>query len=163
MERLSKHLSYSEAIHSDTAAREGIDNIPTGGQLINLQLLSINIFESVREYFNVPIYVSSMFRSEELNEALKGADNSQHMANSGAAMDLDADRYGRISNKHIFDFIKDNLEFDQLIAEYEEGGQPKWIHCSYNKGANRKEVFIAVRGKGYLPYTSKLYNEIYGE
>lgn len=165
MERISKHISYSEAIHSDTAKKHNIDNTPNGLHLVNMCYIAKNVFEPLREHFKVPIFISSMFRSLALNKALKGAKNSQHMANNGAAMDLDADRYGNITNTQIFNYIKDNLEFDQLIAELEQNGQPRWIHVSYNEGKNRKQVLIAYKDKfgriRYKDYTKEEYNKIY--
>jgi zinc D-Ala-D-Ala carboxypeptidase len=134
MESLSKHISYEEAIHSDTAKRLGILNIPNAEQLINMRNLATRIFEPVRAHFNVPIYISSFFRSSALNKAVGGATASQHMANNGAAMDIDADRYGGITNQQIFDFIKDTLDFDQLILEN------GWVHCSYKEKGNRKQI-----------------------
>jgi predicted RecB family nuclease len=162
--KISKHVAYSEVIHSDTASRKGIENIPSIEQLVSIKELAINIFEPLRRHFKVPIYISSGFRSAKLNKALKGANNSQHLANNGAAFDLDADRYGKITNTDIFSYILDNLEFDQLIAEFEDNGQPRWIHVSYKCQDNRKQVLIAYKnrwGVHYMPYTKEEFNKIY--
>ena len=139
MENISTHLTYAEAVRSDSAKRLGIDNTPNGGQIERMKTLAQKIFEPLREYAGVPIYVSSFFRSEALNKAMKGAKGSQHTY--GEAMDLDADMFGGITNKDIFYYIKDNLEFDQLIWEGGNDDNPDWVHVSFTyKYDNRKEV-----------------------
>jgi len=162
MEKISRHVSYKEATNSATAKRLGILNSPTEAQLHNMSIVAKMVFEPLRVHFSVPIYVSSMFRSEELNKALGGATSSQHMANNGAAMDIDADRYGRVTNEEIFSYIKDNLQFDQLIAEGVENGHVEWVHVSYKAKKNRNQVLIMYRENGkskYLPYTKENYNK----
>lgn len=136
---ISEHISYSEAIHSDTAKRLGIKNEPNGGQIERMRTLAEKIFEPLRNFIGVPIYVSSFFRSEELNKAIKGAKNSQHLY--GEAMDIDAEKFGGTTNKVIFNYIKDNLDFDQLIWEAGTDDEPDWVHVSFTyKYPNRKQV-----------------------
>ena len=138
--KLSKNLSLSECLVSQTAKRLGISNEPKKEHLENLQLIATNIFQPLREGLNNPIYVSSGYRSEELNEAIKGSSKtSQHMR--GEALDLDADVYGGVTNADIFYFIKDNLEFDQLIWEYGTKDNPNWVHVSFREGNNRGSIF----------------------
>ena len=160
MDKISKHITYNEATSSYLALKYGIINIPNEFQLKNMILLAEAIFEPLREFVGRPIAVTSFFRSKALNSKLKGSRTSQHMANNGAAMDLDADIYGYITNKDIFDYIKDNLNFDQLIAEYpDDKGNPSWVHVSYKEKGNRKQVFIAYPiGNGrtkYIPYNKR--------
>ena len=144
MDKISEHITYNEATSSYLALKYGIINIPNEFQLKNMILLAEAIFEPLREFVGRPIAVTSFFRSKALNSKLKGSRTSQHMANNGAAMDLDADVYGYITNKDIFDYIKENLDFDQLIAEYpDDKGNPSWVHVSYKEKGNRKQVFIA--------------------
>ena len=150
MDTISKHISFKEATNSYTAKKEGIDNIPNYNQLECMKLLAFNVFEPIRNYFNVPIYIASFFRSEKLNDKIKGAIGSQHT--KGEAMDLDADRYGKITNKQIFDYIKDNLEFDQLIWEYGDTNNPSWVHVSYKNKNNRKEILKAIKVNGKTKY-----------
>jgi hypothetical protein len=154
METISPHVLYSEVIHSDTAKRLGIDNTPNSGQIERVKTTAQKIFEPLRLALGVPIYISSCFRSEALNKAIGGAKGSQHTM--GEAMDLDAERYGQTTNKAIFDYIKDNLEFDQLIFEGNNDIEPDWVHVSYSyKHPLRKEVLRAkfVNGKTtYEPY-----------
>jgi hypothetical protein len=143
--KVTKHVSYSEIVNSATAKRLGIENIPSPEQYANIKLLCKNIFEPTREELKVAIYISSCFRSTKLNKALKGAKGSQHMADNGAAMDLDADRYGKTTNAKIFHYIKDNLDFDQLIWEFGDGTNPAWVHVSYKNKNNRKQVLVAYK------------------
>jgi len=140
MTTISEHVAYSEVIHSDTAKRLGISNIPNGGQTERIKTIAHKIFEPLRVALGVPIYISSCFRSEALNKVIGGAKGSQHL--SGEAMDLDADKYGKTTNKAIFEYIKDNLEFDQLILENVGGdGTGGWVHCSFTyKHPNRNEI-----------------------
>jgi hypothetical protein len=142
--QLSKNLTLSEVIASETAKRKGIENIPNAWQKENLICLAEKIFQPLRDAFCVPIFVSSGFRSIKLNKSIGGSATSQHC--KGEAFDLDADRYGQITNKQIFDFIKENLEFDQLISEFGTRENPDWIHVSYSKDKpNRRETLRAYK------------------
>lgn len=139
MYNISPHITYNEAIQSDTAKRLGIDNEPNGGQIERMKTLAYKIFEPVREHVNVPLYISSFFRSEKLNKAIKGSKTSQH--NYGEAMDIDAQKFGGTTNKVVFEFIRNNLEFDQLIWEGGNDDEPDWVHVSFTyKYPNRKQV-----------------------
>ena len=142
---ISEHISYIEATNSITAKRHNIDNTPNKEQLSRMKELADNIFEPLRKGLgNKPINIAIFYRSPELNEKIKGAKNSQHMALNGAAIDLDNDSCINCStNKELFDYIKDNLEFDQLIWEFGDDSNPGWVHVSYNKGKNRKQVLLS--------------------
>jgi hypothetical protein len=141
MDNISKHISYKEAIYSETAKRLFIDNNPNKKQLVSMKTLAEKIFEPLREHFKIPIFISSFFRSKELNYKIGGSANSQHCL--GEAMDIDADVLNNsITNLDIFNYIKDNLIFDQLIAEdVKEDGSVNWVHCSYSKN-NRNQILI---------------------
>jgi len=104
----------------------------------------------VREHFKVPISVTSGYRSKKLNKLIGGAKNSEHV--EGRAFDLDADVFGGVTNKEIFDFIKTNLEFNQLIWEFGDDNNPDWVHVSYREGENKKRVLRAVKVKGDTLY-----------
>lgn len=148
--RISKHISYKEATRSDTAVRLGIDNTPGEYELQNMQLLAEKVFEPLREYFGVPIFVSSFYRSDELNKAVNGSSRSQHR--EGRAMDLD-DVLGGVTNAQIFGYIRDNLDYDNLIWEYGDDENPDWVHVSYvSEDQNRKQVLRATRRKGKTIY-----------
>jgi hypothetical protein len=152
MDNISEHITYNEAIRSDTAKKFGIKNIPDDSQLHRMRLLAENVFEPLRKYFNVPVYISSFFRSAEINKKIKGAKSSQHIL--GEAIDLDADIFGGVTNREIFNYIKDNLEFDQLIDELiDDNGTGGWVHVSYKKDGNRKEILKAYKdSKGIMKY-----------
>jgi hypothetical protein len=147
---LSKNLSLAEATKSATAIKHGIANDPTPEHLQNLKELAESVFQPIREHFGVPLAVSSGYRSEALNQRIGGSKSSQHM--QGKAVDLDAHIFGGVTNKEVFDYIKDNLEFDQLIFEFGTEQEPDWVHVSYNKGDNRKQVLRAVRVNGRTKY-----------
>ena len=151
--KLSKNLSLKEAIKSNTATRRGIDNTPDQWAINNLQGVADNIFQPIRDHFGVPIGVSSGFRGKELNKAIGGSKYSQHMI--GEALDLDADIYGKVTNSDIFNYVKDNLEWDQMIWEFGDDEEPNWVHISYkDDGPNRKQIKRARRDeKGRTYYT----------
>lgn len=133
MKNISKYITYQEATTSQTAVRRGIKNVPSDKELVAMQLVGIRIFDSVREHFGTPLRVSSFYRSPELNKAVGGSSTSQHV--KGQAIDIQGT--GNVTNKMIFDYIKDNLDFDQLINEYNFS----WVHVSYvSKEKNRKQV-----------------------
>lgn len=151
---ITRHVAYKEVVRSITARRRNIKNIPTEEQLARIKILCEKVFEPLRKHVKKPIYISSMFRSAKLNKVLGGAKRSQHMANKGAAMDLDAQTFGKVTNRELGDYIKDNLEFDQLIYEDwdEDFDDYAWIHCSYNEGNNRNQVLVMKRVKGRVKY-----------
>jgi len=146
--QISKHLSLAEATQSDRADElKIINNNPNLSVIDNMKLLAEKVFEPIREHFNVPIYVSSMYRGLPLNNAVKGSITSQHC--SGEAMDIDMGDKGKPSNKEIFDYIKKNLVFDQLINEFDYS----WIHVSYEStGKQRKQILKATKVNGRTVY-----------
>ena len=156
--QLSKNLKLDEVVKSTTAKRLGINNEPDEWATENLRQVAINIFQPLREAFGCPIYVSSGYRSAELNTAIGGSKRSQHV--EGRAFDLDADVYGRCTNSQIFNWIKDNLEFDQLIWEFGDQDNPDWVHVSYvHDGINRKRCLKACRDDNGKTY----YEVIFGK
>jgi zinc D-Ala-D-Ala carboxypeptidase len=149
---LSKNLSLQEVIKSQTAIQKGIKNIPNEEQIQNLIYIAENVFQPLREHFDAPIGISSGFRCKRLNDAVGGSKTSDHM--EGRAIDIDADIYGGVTNKEIFDFIKKELKFDQLIWEFGTDKNPDWVHVSYNKDKNRNQVLKAFKSKGKTVYTN---------
>lgn len=152
--QLSENLSLAEMIRSESAKRNGIKNEPTAEHLSNMKKLAINIFQPIREHFNVPIHISSGYRSLALNKAIKGSASSQHLL--GQAFDLDMDgSSSKVTNKMIFEFIKNNLDFDQLIWEFGTDKNPDWVHVSYeSNGKQRKQVLKATKKNGKTTYTT---------
>jgi len=148
--KLTENLSLAEVIKSGTAKRLGIDNKPTPEHLANLLLVAEHVFQPIREHFGKPLYVSSGYRSEALNKAIKGSSRSQHC--KGEALDLDAQVYGGFTNKELFEYIKDNLVFDQMIWEFGTDDEPDWVHVSYKKGKNRGEMLRVDRVDGMNQY-----------
>jgi zinc D-Ala-D-Ala carboxypeptidase len=151
--QLSKNLALAEVMRSETAKRRGISNMPTPEHIENFKLLAENVFQPIRDHFGVPIILSSGYRSKALNTAVGGALSSQHC--TGEAIDIDMDGT-TVKNADIFNFIKDNLNFDQLIWEFGTNDNPDWVHVSYEStGKQRKQILKAIKsGKGtsYVPY-----------
>ena len=128
-----KHFTIKELCHSDTATRRGIKNEPTEEVVRNLTALVDNVLDPLREWYGKPIYVNSGYRCPELNAAVGGVANSQHL--SGEAADIDVN--DTKENRKLFAWIEENCEFDQLL--WENGGA--WIHVSYKRsGKNRQMV-----------------------
>jgi zinc D-Ala-D-Ala carboxypeptidase len=160
--QLSKNLALAEVTRSETAKRKGISNMPTPEHIENFKKLAENVFQPIRDHFGCPIHISSGYRSEALNKAIGGAGkmvngkyvpSSQHC--TGEAIDIDMDGTS-ITNKQVFDFIKEHLEFDQLIWEFGTDANPDWVHVSYEStGKQRKQVLKAVKkgsATSYVPF-----------
>ena len=157
---ISDHKTYEEAIRSKKAEELGIDNFPDSHQLANMIITATKLFEPVRTNFDVPIYVASFFRSKELNKVIGGSSTSDHM--TGEAMDVDASEYGRLTNKNIFEYVKDNLDFDQLIAENvtdNKWADFGWVHFSYKSVDNRNEVLLSEMLNGKMKYYTYNHNK----
>ena len=135
---ISKHISYKEGVYSRTAMRRGIKNNPNAEQMQNMVAIAEEVFEPLRAYVGGPIKINSFFRSPELNKAIGGSSKSQHC--HGQAIDLD-DTFGRATNAEMYYFIKEHLDFDQIIWEFGDDKNPAWVHVSYisvEKNRNRK-------------------------
>lgn len=142
MFRISPNFILPELTKSATANRAGIDNTPNEDEILNLSILVINVLQPIRDHYNKSVVVSSGFRSKQLNILLNGAGTSQHM--QGKAADIEI--YG-VDNFLLANWIKDNLEFDQLVLEFYTGETSSgWVHVSFNSGNNRKEVLTVSKG-----------------
>ena len=149
-DKISKHISYREGVYSTTATRLGLDNTPNSEQLANMELVAKEIFEPLRAWVNGPIKINSFFRSPKLNKAIGGSSKSQHC--KGQAIDID-DTLKRSSNAAMYRFIKNNLDFDQMIWEFGDDDNPDWIHVSYvSKKDNRNRCLKAYRENGKTKY-----------
>lgn len=149
--RISDHISYKEAVFSETAERHEIDNTPTDPELSNMRAVAKAVFEPIRCQAGIPIRINSFFRCAELNTLIGGSRSSQHC--KGEAMDISSYKPEVFCNAEIFFFIKDNLDFDQIIWEYGDDAEPAWVHVSYRSdGHNRKQVLIKRKGQPYLPF-----------
>ena len=147
---ISKHISYKEGVYSTTAMRRGIDNTPNDDQLHFMELIAEEIFEPLRMYVGGPIKINSFFRCPELNTAIGGSTTSQHC--KGQAMDID-DTYGRMTNAEMYHWIKEHLDFDQMIWEFGNDDNPDWVHVSYvSEEKNRNRCVKAYRENGKTKY-----------
>lgn len=149
--KISEHISYKEATRSVTALRLGIDNTPNEYQLQNMEIVAKNVFEPLRKAVGGAIKINSFFRCEDLNKAIGGSSRSQHC--QGRAIDID-DNYGYMSNNDMYKYIKQNLDFDQLIFEFpDDKGNASWIHVSYvDADSNRKRCLKAIKENGKTKY-----------
>ena len=148
--KLSDHVSYKEGVYSITALRLGLKNDPSDAHLKNMKLICEKVFEPLRMRVGGPIKINSFYRGPELNKAIGGSAKSQHC--HGQAMDID-DTYGHASNAAMFDWIKANLDFDQMIWEFGNDQNPDWVHVSYvSPEANRKRCLKAYRESGKTKY-----------
>lgn len=142
--RLSKNFTLSEMTKSQTAERKGIHNYPSLTEIDNLIKLSEKVLQPVRDHFKKPVTINSGFRCLELNRALGSKDSSQHT--KGMAADIEI---AGVPNKELAEWIRDNLEFDQLILEfyYPEKNDPNsgWVHVSFNSENNRKQCLTINR------------------
>ena len=134
-------------MHSNTATRRNIDNNPNAEQLAAMKLVTAKVFQPVREWYGKPIRVNSFFRSPELNTRIDGSKTSQHC--KGEAIDIDTSN----DNKKLYDYIRDNLEYDQLIWEFGNESNPDWIHVSFSKNGNRKRQLLAKKVNGRTTYS----------
>ena len=151
--KISTNITYAEAIHSSTAKREQIDNTPSPSQIEAMKLLAEKIFQPLREWVGGPIKVNSFFRSVALNEKIGGAASSQHC--KGQAMDID-DVYGCKTNAEMYHWIKENLNFDQMIWEFGTDTQPNWIHVSYVSDEDNRNKCL----KAYKEHNNTKYKVI---
>jgi len=159
-EKISEHISLAEAMASSTAERLKLDNTPPEEIKEVMKVTATAVFEPVRNHYGVRIAITSFFRCDQLNAALskdpkvQASKKSQHRL--GEAMDMDAHPYGRITNRQIFDYIRENLEFDQLIWEEGTDQEPEWVHVSYvtptENRKNRKQVLRKLRKNGKTWY-----------
>ena len=150
MVRISKHVSYKEGLKSNTAKRLGIDNTPGDYELGNMTLIAERLFEPLRAWVGGPVKINSFYRNKELNLAIGGSQRSQHC--EGRAIDLD-DTFGYKTNAEMFHYIKENLNFDQMIWEFGSDKNPDWVHISYvSEDQNRNRCLIAYKKNGKTKY-----------
>ena len=150
MEKISKHISYHEGTYSRTAERRDLDNTPNKEQLKCMKEVAENLFEPLRKWVGGPIKINSFFRGEPVNTAIGGSTRSQHM--KGQAIDID-DTFAHKTNAEMYHYIKDNLDFDQMIWEFGTDKNPNWIHISWvSHRPNRKKLTIAKKVNSRTKY-----------
>ena len=147
--KLSENFSLVELTKSQTAERKGINNTPSTEHQENLKLLCTHVLQPIRDHFNRVVSVSSGYRSSELCIAIGSKTTSQHAKGQAADFEI----YG-LSNKELADWIKENLDYDQLILEYWKESDPNsgWVHCSYKSEGNRKQYLKAYKENGRTKY-----------
>lgn len=135
--KLSANFTLGELLHSNTARRRGIANLPNAKQLLALRALAINILQPVRDHYCAAVKVTSGLRGGVLNRLVGGSLSSQHCKGEAADFTVEG-----VSNKAVCVWIRDNLKFDQLIYEFGEGG---WVHCSFSRVRSRRDWKSAVK------------------
>ena len=150
MKKISDHINFKEATNSQTAIQLGLSNKPKKEHLDSMELLAEKVFEPLRKWVGGPIKVNSFYRSEEVNSRIGGASKySDHL--KGRAIDITT--MGKKTNKEMFLYIIENLDFDQIISEYPIKGEPQWIHVSYNSKKNNRKQALEISRKGkYYTY-----------
>ena len=147
---ISKHISDKEGVYSITALRLGIDNMPGDYEYSNMQLIAEKVFEPLRNHIGKPIKINSFYRSVDLNKAIGGSSRSQLC--QGRAMDID-DTFGHATNAEMYNWIKENLNFDQMIWEFGNDDNPAWVHVSYvSEDQNRNRCLKAYKENGKTKY-----------
>ena len=150
--KLSEHFNLAEFTRSESAKRHGVSNEPIPEHLENIKALCEKVLEPIRTKFG-PLNISSGYRSKVLNHYIGGSLSSQHC--EGKAADIDQDGMPGATNTEIFNWIKDNIDFDQMIWEFGDNNKPDWVHVSYNGVKNRKQILKALKVNGktvYSPY-----------
>jgi len=140
--KLSANFELAELIKSQVAERKGIPNNPSPDQIDNLKSLCINVLQPIRSEFDKPVIISSGFRSAELCIAIGSKPTSQHAEGKAADLEIPG-----VDNMELAMWIKNNLNFDQLILEFYKDGEPNsgWIHVSWNGDSNRNSTLRAMR------------------
>jgi zinc D-Ala-D-Ala carboxypeptidase len=147
---LSKSFTLNELTKSQEATRLGIDNTPNEEHILNLKLLCENVLQPIRDFYGMPLSVSSGYRSAALCEAIGSSSKSQHTKGQAADFEI----FG-VANKDLADFVVKNLDYDQCILEFWNENEPNsgWVHCSFNASGNRKQFLKAEKLNGRVVYT----------
>jgi hypothetical protein len=147
---LSKSFTLNELTKSQEATRLGIDNTPNEEHIENLKILCEKILQPIRDFYGMPVSVSSGYRSAALCEAVGSSSKSQHTKGQAADFEI----FG-VANKDLADFVVKNLDYDQCILEFWNENEPNsgWVHCSFNASGNRKQFLKAEKLNGRVVYT----------
>lgn len=135
--QLSKDFYLSEFIKSQTAERFGLDNTPNQTVINNLKLLTDKVLQPIRDHFKKPVIISSGYRSLSVNNAVGSSKTSQHILGQAADFEIPS-----IDNFELALWIKDNLNYDQLILEFYTGGNSGWVHVGYSPKHKNQELTI---------------------
>lgn len=153
MTQLSKNFSLSEMIKSETALRHGMDNTPGEAEIASLKLLAEKVLQPVRDHYAKGVKVNSGFRHPEVNAKVGGSKTSDHCKGQAADIEIPG-----VANGDLAEWIKDNLEYTQLILEFYTPGIPDsgWVHVSYDPANLKKQVLTATRQNGKTVYLQGL-------
>jgi len=148
---LTKNFTLEEMIKSETALRHGMDNTPGENEIGNLKLLCEKVLQPVRDHFGKGVKVNSGFRHPDVNAKVGGSRTSDHTRGQAADIEIPG-----VPNAELAEWIKDNLDYRQVILEFYTPGVPDsgWVHVSYVAEDNKKEVLTATKQNGktvYLP------------
>jgi hypothetical protein len=151
MTQLTKNFSLHELTKSETAARRGMDNTPGEAEIVNLTTLAGKVLQPIRDHFGRGVHVNSGFRHPDVNAAVGGSRTSDHTRGMAADIEIPG-----VANAELAEWIKNNMEFTQLILEFYTPGIPDsgWVHVSYDPANLKKQVMTATRQNGktvYLP------------
>ncbi len=151
MTQLTKNFSLAELTKSETALRFDMENTPGAVEIANLTDLAGKVLQPVRDHFGKGVKVNSGFRHPEVNAKVGGSKTSDHCKGQAADIEIPG-----VPNAELAEWIKDNLEFRQLILEFYTPGIPDsgWVHVSFVDGDNKKQVMTATKKDGktvYLP------------
>lgn len=139
---VTDNFTFGELCHSGYAVRHGIENIPDEESKENLIQLAVNLLEPLRKKINKPVVILSGYRSQKVNKGVGGSKTSQHM--KGQAADI---RAIGMTPKELYEFIKQNMIYDQLILEFDS-----WVHVSYKASENRQKSLLAFKSNGKTVY-----------
>lgn len=148
---ISKYTTLEEALFSPTAERYGIINAPTRTDHVsNMRLFCEKMYDPLCDHFKVKLPYTSFYRNPEVNKKVGGSSTkSQHL--TGQAMDICPRGINGISNADLFNYIKDNMPFDQLIWEFGNSTEPAWVHVSYSI-LQRRQILKAYKVNNTTKY-----------
>lgn len=143
--KLGNYFWLSEMTRSQTALRRGIDNTPNNEEIENLRDLVYYVLDPIRDHFRLPVTVNSGFRCQELNKALGSKPTSQHTQGKAADIEIVT-----VNNLDLAKWIRDNMDFDQLILEFHTVGDPRsgWVHISWNEKDNNRRQVLTINKDG---------------
>jgi zinc D-Ala-D-Ala carboxypeptidase len=150
---LTKNFTLAEMTKSETALRYDMDNTPGEQEIAALKLLAEKVLQPVRDHFGRGVKVNSGFRHPEVNAKVGGSKTSDHCRGQAADIEIPG-----VPNAELAEWIKDNLEFRQLILEFYTPGIPDsgWVHVSYVAEDNKKQVLTATKQNGKTVYLTGL-------
>ena len=150
---LTKNFTLAEMTKSETALRHGMENEPGEQEIGNLKLLCEKVLQPVRDHFGKGVKVNSGFRHPDVNAKVGGSRTSDHTRGQAADIEIPG-----VPNAELAEWIKDNLDYRQLILEFYTPGVPDsgWVHVSYVAEDNKKEVLTATKKDGKTVYLQGL-------